>query len=212
MAIINGGPDNEVLEGDINGVLEPDTIRGFGGNDTLRGLGSDDRLFGGPGDDVLVGDQGVDPNDPDAEGNDRLFGDDGDDVLFGGSGVEQLAGGAGADLFNFTQKSGFEGGPDPLYDSGVGKGNRDRIIDFDGAEGDKIEVDGIDADLQTDDDQAFSFVGEAEIGTLGIGELGFFETAGHTILHGNADADSGSNFEIQLGGVDLGLTADDFFL
>ena len=59
---------------------------------------------------------------------------------------------------------------------------------------------------------AFIFVGEAQIGTLDIGELGFFETAGDTILHGNTDADAGSNFEIQLGGIDLGLTADDFVL
>jgi serralysin len=212
MAIINGGPGDDLLPGDINGVSENDTIRGFAGNDTLRGLGADDRLFGGPGNDVVVGDQGVDPNDPDASGDDHLFGDDGDDDVFGGAGVDVQAGGAGADRFLFTQQSDPEGDPDPVYDSGVGKGNRDRIIDFDGAEGDRIDLTGIDADLAADDDQAFSFVGEAEIGTLDTGELGFFETAGRTILHGNADDDAGSNFEIQLGGTGLGLGADDFFL
>jgi len=187
MAIINGTPGDDP---DLNGTPENDEIRGFAGNDDLDGLEGDDRLFGGTGNDDLDGD----------DGNDRLFGDDGNDRLFGDSGVDQLTGGSGADKFSFGQD-----------DSGVGSGNRDRVVDFSQAEGDRIDVSLIEPDGE-DPDASFVFVGEAEIGTLGIGELGFFETAGRTIVHANTDADPESNLEIQVAGVGLGLTADDFFL
>jgi serralysin len=194
MAIINGTPGDDP---DLFGTPENDEIRGFAGNDVALGLDGDDRLFGGTGNDRVAG----------GSGGDRAFGDDGDDVLVGGLGVDQLAGGAGADVFEFGSVANAT---EPT--TGVGKGNRDRIVDFSRGEGDQIDVQFIDADLTVDDNQTFSFVSEADIGILGTGELGFFETAGRTILHANTDADPGSNFEIQLGGVDLGLTADDFIL
>jgi serralysin len=201
MADINGTPGDDKGVSKLVGTDEADTIRGFAGNDELEGREGDDRLFGGTGNDVL---RGSGPS----IGNDRLFGDDGNDRLSGGIGVDQVSGGPGADVFSTGQQT-----PDGniVYESGVGKGNRDRIVDFNRAEGDRIDFSLIDPDME-DPDASFIFVGDAEIGTLDIGELGFFENSGHTTLHANTDTDPGSNFEVQVGGVGLGLTADDFFL
>jgi Ca2+-binding RTX toxin-like protein len=196
MSIIRGTPDDDVISGDVNDVAENDTILGLGGNDTLSGLDRNDRLFGGAGNDRLDGGNG------DAGGNNRLFGGAGDDRLSGARGVDQVTGGAGADVFSVA-------GAEDTYESGVGPGNRDRIVDFSQTDGDKIDVSLLFPDGE-DPDAPFVFVGVAEIGTLGIGEIGFVKTGGSTIVHGNTDIDSGSNFEIQLGG--LSLTADDFFL
>ena len=51
------------------------------------------------------------------------------------------------------------------------------------------------------------FVGD---GPVGEGEVGFFETATRTIIVGNDDADPTAEFEIELVGTDLGLTAENF--
>ena len=120
-------------------------------------------------------------------------------------GRDFLAGGLGADAFFFGDV-GF--GP-VEYESGVGKGNRDRVTDFSRAEGDKIDVSEMDADLTATGLQAFSFVGGDAVGT---GELGFFESAGSTIVRGNTDADAAVEFEIQLDGAGLDLVGDDFVL
>ena len=95
------------------------------------------------------------------------------------------------------------------YESGVGKGNRDRISDFSRAEGDKIDVSNIDADLTAVGFQDFGFVGTE---APGKGELGLFESAGSTIVRGNTDDDTAADFEIQLDGAGLGLIASDFIL
>ena len=155
-----------------------------------------DRVDGGPGDDIAV---------LGGPGNDSLFGRDGDDFVRGDLGRDFLAGGSGADVFFFGDV-GF--GP-VEYESGVGKGNRDRVEDFSRAEGDKVDVSEMDADLTTVGLQAFSFVGDDPVGT---GELGFFESAGSTILRGNTDADEAVEFEISLDGTGLDLGAGDFIL
>jgi serralysin len=209
MAEIIGTPGDDTRFGDINGVPEDDTIRGLAGDDALNGQDGADRLFGGAGNDSLFGNQGSQLGDDGA--SDRLFGDDGDDFLTGGQGADQLSGGAGSDTFEFRQ-DGAPGDPVPVYHSGVGSGNRDRIIDFSQAEDDKIDVRFVDADLAVDGFQDFSFAGRIEPGDeLGTGEIGFFESGGVTIVAANTDADPGANFEIQLGG-GLDLAASDFLL
>ena len=204
MAIIRGSNGADELVGDRDGVPEADTISGLAGDDLLVALGGDDRLDGGfdsdrldggTGDDILLG----------GPENDSLFGRDGNDFVRGDVGRDFLAGYAGADAFFFGDV-GF--GP-VEYESGVGKGNRDRVTDFSRAQGDKIDVSEMDADLTAVGQQAFGFVGEEVPGT---GELGFFESAGSTIVRGNTDADTAAEFEIQLDGVGLGLTASDFLV
>ena len=69
-------------------------------------------------------------------GNNKLFGDNGKDSLFGKAGIDQSTGGLGADRFVFRAIS--EAAPDgPVYEE---------ILDFNRAEGDKIDLRGIDAD------------------------------------------------------------------
>jgi Ca2+-binding RTX toxin-like protein len=202
--IISGTPDRDLLFGKagndrISGGGDIDVLAGDAGDDVLRGGAGNDTLFGG-----VDGDLSADPN-----GRDQLFGDDGNDFLSGGRGVDLLSGGAGADTLRFIQS-----GPsnDPDYDSGVGAGNRDRIIDFNSAEGDRIAV-VLDANVTTADFDPFHFVGKVDPRqALGTGQLGWFESNGSTIVTANTQAAPGSTFQIQLDGVGLGLKASDFGL
>jgi len=181
-----------------------DTLRGTAAADALFGFAGDDRLFGLAGNDFLLG----------GSDNDRLFGGAGDDFLLGGGGSNRrdlMAGGAGADEFEFTSPELANGGI--IYDTGVGQANRDRIVDFAGAEGDRIDLTVIDADRTTDFNDAFTFVGQIEPGeALGMGELGYIETRASTILRANTDARPEQEFEIALDGIDHGLSTRDFFL
>jgi hypothetical protein len=115
-----------------------------------------------------------------------------------------MTGGAGDDQFRFVDADPFGDGVE--YSTGVGNG-RDIVTDFSGAERDTLNIQGIDADLSTVVDDDFAFVGEIGDDGVGTGEIGFVERNNLTILQGNADADPGAEFEIQ-----LGLTADDFSL
>ena len=185
-------------------------MRGGQGNDTVAGSLGDDHLIGDAGDDDLFG-GALDlpgPGDDDlldgGAGNDRLFGEAGRDRMLGGTGADELAGGkevdimtggAGADVYEYRGKIAFF----PKYETGVGTGNRDKITDFDAAAGDRFDF--VSTPLVDE------FVGD---GPVGEGEVGFFETATRTIIVGNDDADPTAEFEIELVGTDLGLTADNF--
>lgn len=135
------------------------TFDGGGGNDTLdgtwangpllgRGGAGDDDLSGGSGDDVLRGGAGQDVLRGGA-GDDALDGGSGDDGLVGGPGADVLTGGAGADVFHFLVEDDLVA-PD-------GRVGLDRIIDFSRAQGDRIDLSGIDADVTAPGDQDFLF-------------------------------------------------------
>jgi serralysin len=186
----------------IQGTGGPDDLMGTGDRDGISGFGGNDQLIGANGDDVLNG----------GGENDRLFGGGGDDTFlgFGGDDRDIMTGGAGADQFRFVDANPF--GDEVSYSTGVGN-SRDVVTDFSRAEGDILNIQGIDADLSTDPfDDAFTLVGGIGNDGLGTGEIGFVERNNLTILQGNADADPGPEFEIQLNGAGLGLTADDFVL
>jgi serralysin len=70
------------------------------------GLSSNETLIGGNGNNTLVG----------GSGNDRIVGGTGHDLLDGRTGLNTLTGGPGADRF--------------VFDTTVGSGSLDRIIDF----------------------------------------------------------------------------------
>lgn len=102
------------------------SILGNSLNNTLNGVGGNDNIRG-------------------EGGNDTLIGGLGNDVLNGGSGSDTLSGSSGADYFVFQSVS----------DSPASSG-RDKITDFSGAAGDKIDVSLIDADLTQPGNQAFT--------------------------------------------------------
>lgn len=133
----DGGGGDDVLDGAAaNGPL---LGRGGAGDDRLEGGSGDDALLGGSGRDVLLG----------GAGDDALDGGAGEDVLVGGLGADVLTGGPGADVFRFV-------GEDDLAAPG-GRVGPDRITDFSRAQGDRIDLRGIDADATAPGDQGFLF-------------------------------------------------------
>lgn len=95
----------------LTGNRADNIIRGQEGNDGLRTGGGNDQLFGDAGRDNLVG----------GRGNDVLRGGAGNDRLSGDAGNDLLTGDGGADSFVFNRVAG-----------------RDRITDFDIADGDTL--------------------------------------------------------------------------
>ena len=180
--ILDGGAGNDtLLGGDGNdrllGGLDADRLFGGSGNDFLDGGIGGDRLEGGAGNDTLAG----------GAGNDALFGGLSNDRLVGGAGKDQLAGGLGADQFVFTN---------PL-DSGAGPAGRDVITDFNRAQGDKIDLSAIDANLRLAGNQAFEFVGSD--GFSGSpGELRYQQANGTTLIFADMDGDRRADFSIEL--------------
>ncbi len=117
---------------DANGNMGNDTIHGNGGDDYSVGGKDNDVLFGDAGNDIVWGNLGNDTCDG-GDGNDQVRGGQGDDSVSGGAGDDfvsgdrgndTISGGAGADLFHGSQDAGI-----------------DRVIDFNLAEGDRVELD-----------------------------------------------------------------------
>jgi serralysin len=165
--MVRGSEHNDTLIGDngnnelwgedgddiIDGSGGADKLYGDDGDDRLKGGGGADNLFGGYGNDVLRG----------MEGDDALVGDDGDDRLYGGDGVDFLAGSHGADAFVWLSTG----------ETGITVASADFIYDFDLAEGDRIDLHSIDADVYAAGNQSFTFIGTAAFsGTPG--ELNYY--------------------------------------
>jgi Ca2+-binding RTX toxin-like protein len=131
----NGGDDS------ISGGTRFDDINGNMGNDTAHGNAGDDWVVGGKDQDVLFGDDGDDIVLGNL-GNDTLDGGNGVDVVRGGQGDDSLSGGAGndyvsGDLGNDTETGGA--GADIFHGSqNIGM---DRVLDFNYAQGDRVELD-----------------------------------------------------------------------
>lgn len=154
--------------------------------DTLFGSRSADLIEGGSGSDTLLG----------GYGNDRIYGDSGNDRIVGGMGQDVMSGNSGDDVFVFASAS--ETSPS----------GRDRITDFDlGA--DTIDLSRIDALPKSSGDQEFEWIGQDSFDAAG--ELRYVYSGSQTIILGNTDSDSSSEFQIALDGR-LKLIADDFIL
>jgi Ca2+-binding RTX toxin-like protein len=134
-------------------------IWGNENGNVLSGFGGLDAIRGYGGDDIIDGGAGL-------------------DVLFGGTGRDVLTGGTGLDYFYWNSTA----------ETGVTPGTADVIVDFNIAEGDRINLGYVDADVYTDGDQAFTFIGQAAFsGTPG--ELRYYHSGGNTYLEmqtGNA--------------------------
>ena len=169
-----------------------DNLNGTGNalNNLLVGNAGNNILSGGLGNDELQGGAGNDRLDG-GTGNDRLDGGDGDDLLFGGLGTDTLTGGLGADTFVFNLLSELG-----LTDK------RDVITDFNSAQGDKIDLTKLDANILVKGVNPFTFIGAGEF--TGAGQLRFVDE----VLSGNINGNLSSDFEIHLLGV-VSFTAND---
>ena len=155
--------------------------------ENLTGSGYADKLTGNAGNNYLIG----------GTGNDTLNGGAGDDVLVGGLGADNLTGGTGADKFIFNS----------LAEMGLTSTTRDTITDFKTSEGDKIDLQGLDANTALAGHQAFTFIGTVSTFTGdATGQLRF-DAATH-ILYGSTNADTAAEFAIVLTGVDSLASTD----
>ena len=221
--IIRGGAGADLLFGEdgddtIYGGTEADQVVGGIGQDTLYGEAGDDLVMGEDGNDIVSGDDGDDwleggfGNDTlnGGDGSDLLRGDEGDDVLnggggndhiFGGDGRDTMTGGAGADSFYAL---GSETPP------GTTASTADRITDFSKAQGDRIVLDAIDANVNAAGDQAFTWLGTGAF-TRVAGQLRYAQEGGNTMVYGDVDGDGVADFAIRLDGL-INLSAGDFVL
>jgi len=134
---LRGDDGNDQLTGgasfdDINGNMGNDTVSTGAGDDYAVGGKDNDQLSGDVGGDVVWGNLGNDTQDG-GDGDDQVRGGQGDDTITGGAGNDfvsgdrgndTIAGGTGADNFHGSQDAGL-----------------DRVIDFNLAEGDRVQLD-----------------------------------------------------------------------
>lgn len=129
---------------------------------------------------------------------DTLSGLAGRDTLIGGAGADTLIGGIGADLFQFKA----------LTDSTVSA--PDFIADFSIAEGDRIALSALDANVNRPANQAFTFIGTSAF-TGVAGQLHYTQSDGDTFVSGDVNGDKVADFMIQLDQM-LNLSASNFIL
>ena len=125
---------------------------------------------------------------PGSAGFQVLWGLDGNDTMIGGSLIRTI-GGNGADTFVFKAAGS----------SGI-------LTDFSSAQGDRIDLTGIDADLGATGDQAFTFIDSAAFS----GQAGELRYAGGVIA-GDVNGDGVADFSVMIQNFAV-LAASDFFL
>ncbi len=183
---------------DLTGNDRDNQISGNAGVNVLSGRGGADLIRGNAGDDVIAGGSGNDDLRGEA-GNDRLDGGTGDDRLVGGSGLDHLAGGAGADTFVWLS----------ITDTSPFADQADVVLDFDGSEGDILNLLSVDAREDRDGAQAFRFIGTADF--TQSGQVRYAIEGDETVVYLNTDADSEAEGVIRLAGIHV-LQADWFRL
>jgi hypothetical protein len=153
----------------FNGYAETD-----GGRFTVIGGAGNDTMAGGGGVDYLAG----------GGGNDALYGLGGQDFLIGGAGQDVLRGGTGSDHFRYAS----------VDDSTVA--NPDHILDLEGW--DVIDLSAIDANTNVEDDQAFTFIGDAAFTAAGQLRAVFDQDSGLWNVSGDVNGDGVADFLIQV--------------
>jgi hypothetical protein len=160
------------------------------------GTSGADTLSGGSGMDGFYG----------LGGNDTISGGAGNDLLDGGAGKDTLSGGAGADVFDY----------DAVSESGNSSASRDVSKGFAHLV-DDIDLAGMDASAKLSGNNAFVWRGTSAFTTSTGGELRYqkYDSAGttndYTLVYGDNDGDTASEFQIELRGL-LNLTAADILL
>jgi RTX calcium-binding nonapeptide repeat (4 copies) len=125
------------------------------------------------------------------------------DYIKGAAGTNTLAGGAGADTFDYNS----------LAESGPTANTRDVISDFKTAGADRIDLLTIDANVSTAGvNDAFKFLTTAGAAFSGAaGEVRWYQSGGNTFVEVNTNADTVADMSIQLSGLKT-LVAGDFIL
>lgn len=191
----------DATSGNDNYVSREDgaTIKGYEGDDQLTGRLANDKFFGNEGSDTLFG-SGGDDQLRGGEADDVVKGGAGKDLVQGGAGADQLTGGGQADRFVFRS----------VDESTVLIIGQDTILDFKQAQGDKIDLSGIDARINASGNQAFSFIGNGNFHGQ-AGELRAIKMSGETYVSGDVDGDGQADFTIHVSGK-VDFEASDFTL
>jgi len=159
--------------------------------ETLRLLGSASiNATGNALNNVLAGNTGAN----------TLTGGAGNDKLYGGKGADHLWGGTGADEFAFGagQFGGFSAS------------TAERIHDFSHAQGDRINLEQIDANSLLTGNQSFTFIGNQSFHNV-AGELRYVQSASYTYVYGDTNGDGTADFLVLLDGQNS-LIGGDFIL
>jgi Ca2+-binding RTX toxin-like protein len=161
------------------------------GTGNISGVGNDlnNSITGNSGANLLSG----------LGGDDYLTGGAGNDQIDGGAGRDTLIGGTGADQFVFHDG-----------DLGTNSSTADVIKDFSSAEGDKINLQGVDANSLLSGDQSFTFIGTDSFHGV-AGELRYVEVNGNTMIYADLDGDGHGDIAIMVSGTHT-LTSGDFIL
>ncbi len=207
--LLAGGDGDDELHGEdgadgVYGGTGADQMYGGAGNDRMAGWTGDDFVVGGTGDDELHGEDGNDglyggegaDRHFGGAGNDRIagwLGDDvidggaGDDEIYGEDGADLITGGAGADVFAYFLASHSRAF------------SADTILDFNAADGDRVDLRGIDANTLIAGDQNFTLV-SGYSGQAGQAVLFYDPNRGATVLEGDTNGDGISDFILQIAG------------
>lgn len=133
--------------------------------------------------------------------NNQINGNNGNDTLEGGNGQDTLVGGSGSDTFVYNAVS----------DSDAGTTQRDFINGFSNGF-DRIDMSGVDANANTDADDAFVFIGSSgfsgsagELRTQGLGG------ANALIVEADVDGDGSADMQIFVN-LTMSMSSSDFIL
>jgi Ca2+-binding RTX toxin-like protein len=184
------------------GTAGGDSLSGLGGDDNVSSYDGDDKVTGGDGNDTLQG----------GNGNDTVIGDAGADKVMGEVGNDSLVGGAGNDtLDGWTGTDSFSGGTGAdMFVFGSVEAKGEVIYDFSHAEGDKINLNPIDANTVVAGNQNFSFIGAGAF-TKVAGQLHYEVSGSDSYLAGDTNGDGIADFRILMKGVNS-FVASDFLL
>jgi Ca2+-binding RTX toxin-like protein len=181
--------DSQALAVTVGNLVDGLTLTGNSGGNILGGSHEEDTIRGLGGADTLHG----------FGASDDLDGGNGKDRLNGGAGADLLTGGASADRFEFSSAG----------DSTATAS--DTILDFSRSQGDKIELDEIDANALVGGNQAFNFIGSAAFSNA-AGHLRAFLQGGDCIVEGDIDGDGVIDLRIVVDGLWSNLVSSDFLL
>lgn len=176
--VVHLGPGDDTFMGGRG----PDTIFGQAGDDTIDGAQGADVLHGGAGDDVLYG----------GRGKTHLYGGLGDDQLLGDGHRNNYWAGKGADGV-FLEVGSKDVVHYNSVDGSCDAFGIDFMTPFQTGE-DILDLNKIDADTNTPEDDTFKFIGEHEFS----GKAGELRREGD-FLYGDVNGDGAADFILKVG-------------